>query len=145
MIATVSLSIDYIGGHSLVGPINRLQNAVSFNYYANTEMYDVRSDTIVDGKIQNGIKLGQIKENLIGKDKVKTIYGNLKTQDTINQVKQDEKNTDTEQVESDNPIEITIVDNVINATTKGNKLPSETNPTDKENSANPLKRTNQEY
>jgi hypothetical protein len=138
MIATVSLSIDYIGGHSLVGPINRLQNAVSFNYYANTEMYDVRSDTIVDGKIQNGIKLGQIKENLIGKDKVKTIYGNLKTQDTINQVKQDEKNTDTEQVESDNPIEITIVDNVINATTKGNKLPSQTNPTDKENSANPL-------
>ena len=138
MIATVSLSIDYIGGHSLVGPINRLQNAVSFNYYANTEMYDVRSDTIVDGKIQNGIKLGQIKENLIGKDKVKTIYGNLKTQDTINQVKQDEKNTDTEQVESDNPIEITIVGNVINATTKGNKLPSVTNPTDKENSANPL-------
>ena len=136
MIATVSLSIDYIGGHSLVGPINRLQNAVSFNYYANTEMYDVRSDTIVDGKIQNGIKLGQIKENLIGKDKVKTIYGNLKTQDTINQVKQDEKNTDTEQVESDNPIEITIEDKNIIAKTKGGKLPSETNPTDKENSAN---------
>jgi hypothetical protein len=136
MIATVQLSIDYIGGHSLVGPINRLQNAVSFNYYANTEMYDVRSDTIVDGKIQNGIKLGQIKENLIGKDKVKTIYGNLKTQDTINQVKEDKKNTDTEQVESDNPIEITITKTEIIATTKGNKLPSETNPTDKENSAN---------
>lgn len=136
MIATVQLSIDYIGGHSLVGPINRLQNAVSFNYYANTEMYDVRSDTIVDGKIKDGIKLGQLKENLIGKDKVKTIYGNLKTQDTINQVKQNEKNTDTEQVESDNPIEITITKTEIIATTKGNKLPSETNPTDKENSAN---------
>ena len=137
MIATVQLSIDYIGGHSLVGPINRLQNAVSFNYYANTEMYDVRSDTIKDGKIQDGVKLGQLKEQLIGKDKVKTIYGNLKTQDTINQVKQDEKNSDTDQVESDNPIEIVIngTDNVV-AKTRGGKLPSETNPTDKENSAN---------
>jgi hypothetical protein len=80
--------------------------------------------------------LGQLKENLIGKDKVKTIYGNLKTQDTINQVKEDKKNTDTEQVESDNPIEITITKTEIIATTKGNKKPSETNPTDKENSAN---------
>jgi hypothetical protein len=136
MIATVQLSIDYIGGHSLVGPINRLQNAVSFNYYANTEMYDVRSDTIVDGKIKNGIKLGQLKENLIGKDKVKTIYGNLKTQDTINQVKEDKKNTDTDQVESDNPIEIKIEDGNIIAKTKAGGKPSVTNPTDKENSAN---------
>jgi hypothetical protein len=137
MIASVQLSIDLIGGHSLVGPINRLQNAVSFNYYANTEMYDVRSDTIKDGKIEDGVKLGQLKEKLIGKDKVKTIYGSLKTQDTINQVKQEEKNTDTDQVESDNPIEIVIngTDNVV-AKTRGGKLPSETNPTDKENSAN---------
>ena len=36
MIATVALTVDLIGGHSLLGPINRLQNAVSFNYYANT-------------------------------------------------------------------------------------------------------------
>ena len=137
MIASVQLSIDLIGGHSLVGPINRLQNAVSFNYYANTEMYDVRSDTIKDGKIVDGVKLGQLKEKLIGKDKVKTIYGSLKTQDTINQVKQEEKNTDTDQVESDNPIEIVIngTDNVV-AKTRGGKLPSETNQTDKENSAN---------
>jgi hypothetical protein len=136
MIASVQLSIDLIGGHSLVGPINRLQNAVSFNYYANTEMYDVRSDTIKDGKIVDGVKLGQLKEKLIGKDKVKTIYGSLKTQDTINQVKQEEKNSDTDQVESDNPIEIVIIGNDIIAKTRGNKKPSETNPTDKENSAN---------
>jgi hypothetical protein len=137
MIATVTLSIDLIGGHSLVGPINRLQNAVSFNYYANTEMYDVRSDTIEDGKIVDGVKLGQLKEKLIGKDKVKTIYGSLKTQDTIDQVKQNEKSTDTDQVESDNPIEIVIIDNDIIARTRAGGLPSVTNPTDKENSANP--------
>ena len=137
MIATVTLSIDLIGGHSLVGPINRLQNAVSFNYYANTEMYDVRSDTIVDGKIVDGVKLGELKEKLIGKDKVKSIYGSLKTQDTIDQVKQNEKTTDTDQVESDNPIEIVVENGVVVAKTRGDQFPSETNPTDKEDSANP--------
>jgi len=43
MIADVTLSFYFIGGHGLKGPIDRLQNALSFNYYANTEMYDERS------------------------------------------------------------------------------------------------------
>lgn len=136
MIASVQLSIDLIGGHSLVGPINRLQNAVSFNYYANTEMYDVRSDTIKDGNIVDGIKLGQLKVDLLGADKVKSIYGSLKTQQTINQIKEEEQNNNTEQVESDNPIEIIINGDNIVAKTRGGKLPSETNVTDKEDSAN---------
>ena len=46
MMADVTLSIDIIGGQSLQGPINRLQNALSFNYYANTEMYERRSDRL---------------------------------------------------------------------------------------------------
>jgi len=78
MMADVTMSIDIIGGQSLQGPINRLQNALSFNYYANTEMYERRSDRIeidrfigariVDGKkamfpqIQNALK----KLSLIG-------------------------------------------------------------------------------
>jgi hypothetical protein len=44
MIATISMSFDFIGGSSLTGPINRLQNAVSFNFFANTEVYEIRSD-----------------------------------------------------------------------------------------------------
>ena len=32
-----------IGGSSLTGPINKLQNAVSFNFFANTEVYESRS------------------------------------------------------------------------------------------------------
>ncbi len=136
MIASIQLSIDYIGGHSLVGPINRLQNAVSFNYYANTEMYDVRSDSIKDGKIVDGIKLGQLKEDLIGKDTVKDIYGSLKTQDTINQIKEAENDSNVEQVESDNPIEIIINGDNITAKTRQGTLPSETQVTDKPNSSN---------
>jgi hypothetical protein len=59
MICNVDLSFSFIGGSSLRGPINRLQNAVSFNYYANTEVYDPRADTIKisgnTGEIVNGI------------------------------------------------------------------------------------------
>jgi hypothetical protein len=44
MIATVRLSFKMIGGHGLAEPIEKLQNALSFNYYANTEIYDERAD-----------------------------------------------------------------------------------------------------
>lgn len=43
MIADVTMSFHFIGGHGLKEPVERLQNALSFNYYANTEMYDERS------------------------------------------------------------------------------------------------------
>ena len=46
MIATVDLSFKMIGGHSMKGPINKLQNAVSFNFFGNTEVFDDRSDRI---------------------------------------------------------------------------------------------------
>ena len=44
MIANVSMSFKFIGGSTLLGPINKLQNALSFNYFANTQVYDVRAD-----------------------------------------------------------------------------------------------------
>ena len=44
MLAKVTLGFNFIGGSGLKGPIDRLQNALSFNYYANTEMYDERAD-----------------------------------------------------------------------------------------------------
>ena len=36
MIAKVTLQMKVLGGQSLIGPIDALQNAVSFNYYANS-------------------------------------------------------------------------------------------------------------
>lgn len=44
MMAKVTMNIDIIGGSDISAPIKRLQNAVSFNYYANTSIYDNRSD-----------------------------------------------------------------------------------------------------
>ena len=37
MIANVTLQIKIIGGQSLRGPIDQLQNAISYNYYANSD------------------------------------------------------------------------------------------------------------
>jgi hypothetical protein len=44
MLAKITLSFNFIGGEGLKEPIDKLQNALSFNYYANTEMYDERAD-----------------------------------------------------------------------------------------------------
>lgn len=44
MIANVNIRFNFIGGSSLAGPISRLQNALSFNMYANTEVYDNRAE-----------------------------------------------------------------------------------------------------
>ena len=44
MMANISIGFNFIGGSDLAGPISRLQNAISFNYYANTGVYDNRSE-----------------------------------------------------------------------------------------------------
>jgi hypothetical protein len=50
MIANVTISFKFIGGSSLDGPLNKLQNALSFNYFANTQVYDPRADYIIVSK-----------------------------------------------------------------------------------------------
>lgn len=40
MLAKVSLGFKFIGGSSLGGPIKQLQNAVSYNFFANTSVYN---------------------------------------------------------------------------------------------------------
>ena len=48
MIASVSMNFDIIGGMGLEKPVEELQNALSFNYYANTEIYDERAKATDD-------------------------------------------------------------------------------------------------
>ena len=45
MIANVSLQVSFIGGQGLEKPVERLQNALSSNFFANTEMYDERAQS----------------------------------------------------------------------------------------------------
>ena len=44
MIANVTMAFNFVGGSGLKESVDRLQNALTFNYYANTEIYDDRSD-----------------------------------------------------------------------------------------------------
>ena len=46
MFAKINLQFVFLGGSDLAGPISRLQNAVSFNYYANTGVYDNRAEMV---------------------------------------------------------------------------------------------------
>ena len=63
MIATVDMSFKFIGGSSLAGPISRLQNAVTFNYFGNTEVYDQRADSVKDGGYKRGNPVGDTSKN----------------------------------------------------------------------------------
>ena len=46
MYADINIQFTFIGGSDLGGPIARLQNAVSFNYYANASVYDNRAEMV---------------------------------------------------------------------------------------------------
>ena len=46
MFAKINMNFVFLGGSDLAGPIARLQNAVSFNYYANTSVYDNRAEMV---------------------------------------------------------------------------------------------------
>jgi hypothetical protein len=64
LIANVTITFNFIGGGDLTGPVRRLQNAMSANYYANGRLYDNRSDR-VERKATNWETMGAM-----GNDKV---------------------------------------------------------------------------
>jgi hypothetical protein len=70
MIANVDIQFNYIGGSSLGGPINELQNALSFNYFANTNLYDNRSKLSKDEEDYLNQRLEQINKQT--KSEIKT-------------------------------------------------------------------------
>jgi hypothetical protein len=65
MICTVDINFAFIGGSSLSGPINRLQNAVTYNFFANTEVYSPQSDTIVKKDDKFNINRGKYPTTLV--------------------------------------------------------------------------------
>lgn len=48
MLADVSLNFKFLGGSGLEGPIARLQNAISSNFYANTGVYDINAEQVTE-------------------------------------------------------------------------------------------------
>jgi hypothetical protein len=53
MIANINMNFVFLGGSDLGGPIEQLQNAVSFNMYANSSVYDDRALRVEYGDEKN--------------------------------------------------------------------------------------------
>lgn len=71
MIAEVTMQLSFLGGQGLEKPVERLQNALSSNFFANTEMYDERS-------ISTNTKIGGQDANEFTKEFIQSLS------DTIN-------------------------------------------------------------
>jgi hypothetical protein len=81
IMADITIRFTFIGGSDLSGPIERLQNAVSYNYYSNTSIYDRRAD-------HRGALLERGEDSSSAGDKNKLYYwdaqlGNKGQTDTI--------------------------------------------------------------
>jgi hypothetical protein len=56
MMVDVTINFNIIGGMGLKGPVDEIQNALSFNYYANTEIYDERATATDVGSAEKNDK-----------------------------------------------------------------------------------------
>jgi hypothetical protein len=79
MMANISLNFNIIGGMGLAKPVEQLQNALSFNYYANTEIYDERAVATEDTSALDK----EIVESIIASETPATV-NNVDTQQTNN-------------------------------------------------------------
>ncbi len=66
MIVNVTMGFNFIGGQGLKEPIAKLQNALSFNYFANTEMYDERAEVTEDVSSKYDAQLLLDEKNRLG-------------------------------------------------------------------------------
>lgn len=75
MIAKVTCQIAFIGGQGLSKPVDRLQNALSSNFFANTEIFDERSISTgskIDGKEEELFRkafLEDLRDGFLNPDK----------------------------------------------------------------------------
>ena len=69
LLANITISFKFIGGGDMTGPIKRLQNAMTFNYYSNARLYDNRADRIVYKSNTNNKEQGAIGNDTIDYNK----------------------------------------------------------------------------
>lgn len=86
MFCNVEMQVVVLGSQSLSSPISRLNNALSFNYYANTSSYDARANDVVfttngsdnqfSTEIVEGLRLSEVyntDRNLVNQDLTKNL------------------------------------------------------------------------
>ena len=63
MIVSVQTNFKFIGGQGLEGPVSKLQNALSFSYFANTELYDERAQKVQVSEFDSIKSPSEVAEN----------------------------------------------------------------------------------
>jgi hypothetical protein len=81
MVADVTLQVNFIGGQGIKEPVAKLQNALSSNFFANTEVYDYRADSTVDQESLQKFNIDFL-EKLTGGKKTPDIAG-IPTEDKV--------------------------------------------------------------
>ena len=86
MLASVSMNFNLLGGAGLKEPVDKLQNALTFNYYANTEIYDERADATdiesaqaLDAEFMKSIQQNNTLNNLLDSSAAFAGKGNNET------------------------------------------------------------------
>lgn len=91
LIANVAITFKFIGGGDMTGPVRRLQNAMSFNYYANARLYDNRADRIerkwsdkTNGAIEHD-EILSVDDQYVGSgdSKKKSVYAQDKNKEDV--------------------------------------------------------------
>ena len=106
MICNVDLTFNFIGGSSLEGPINKLQNALSFNFFANTEIYDVRADRIKDGQLELGSDTVESISNTTDESEQEGLSTNNTNGDDLNQT--NDIDSETEEIPEEEIVQTRI-------------------------------------
>jgi len=124
MIANVSINFAFIGGSSLNGPVNKLQNAISYNFFANTEVYDSRSDrieikqepgTVGEAKLVDGIYPDSPNASLPSDEKPGANDGNTNTvNDNQEGVADAEANKEAAGAEPEESEDVKLLKNTVN-------------------------------
>ena len=81
MIATVTLAISFIGGQGMEKPVEMLQNSLTSNFYANTEIYDDRAFNTLT-KINNE-DINEFTKNFLTNIQKTSEKNNIKNNDVI--------------------------------------------------------------
>lgn len=87
MTANVTLQMSFIGGSSLSAPIEKLQNALTFNFYANTEVYNqiiLPENTVIVEEENSVTQSQEVAEPSIVDDNITNQFLGEIIDDTIN-------------------------------------------------------------
>ena len=95
MFANVNINFNFLGGQDIKGPIDRLQNAVTYNYYANASVYDRHAD--YDGHMFDAISGKHRTQTEINKE-LEEYYKSKENIDNAEVEEDDETNENTDSV-----------------------------------------------